>query len=99
MALADADIAFATDLFSDLGRVSTRKMFGGMCLYLDGVVFALMNGDGQLFLKAKGDTATALADDGATQFHNMPYWSLPEAALDDPTEACTLARRTMTSLM
>lgn len=99
MALADADIAFATDLFSDLGHVTTRKMFGGMCLYLDGEVFALMSSDCQLYLKAKGDVATELADDGATQFHNMPYWSIPDAALDDPGKACTLARRTIASLM
>jgi DNA transformation protein len=98
MPLADADIAFATDLFSELGNVSTRKMFGGMCLYLDGEVFALMSSGGQLYLKAKGDLVTALAHDGATQFHNMPYWSIPDAALDDPGEACTLARRTIASL-
>ena len=99
MALADADIAFATDLFSDLGRVTTRKMFGGMCLYLDGEVFALMSSDGQLYLKAKSDVVTQLQDDGTTRFHNMPYWSIPDAALDDPAEACTLARRTIASLM
>jgi len=98
MSLADADIAFATDLFSELGNISTRKMFGGMCLYLDGEVFALMSSDGQLYLKAKGDLVTALVHDGATQFHNMPYWSIPDAALDDPGEACTLARRTIASL-
>ncbi len=99
MALADADIAFATDLFSDLGHVTTRKMFGGICLYLDGTVFALMSSEGQLYLKAKGDRMTDLATAGSTQFHNMPYWSLPDAALDDPSEACTLARRSLASLM
>ena len=98
MPLADADIAFATDLFSELGNISTRKMFGGMCLYLDGDVFALMSSDGQLYLKAKGDLVTELSDGGAIQFHNMPYWSIPDAALDDPSEACTLARRTIASM-
>ncbi|WP_342070677.1 TfoX/Sxy family protein [Yoonia algicola] len=98
MALAQADIAFACDLFSDLGPVTVRKMFGGICLYLDGTVFALMSSDSTLYLKAKGDVAQALAADGATQFHNMPYWSIPEAALDDSQEACTLARRTFASL-
>ncbi|MCK0094793.1 TfoX/Sxy family protein [Yoonia sp. F2084L] len=99
MTLADADIAFAKDLFSELGNVTTRKMFGGMCLYLDGDVFALMSSDSQLYLKAQGDIATQLSDEGAAQFHNMPYWSIPDAALDDPGEACTLARRTIASLM
>ena len=41
MAVSDGDIAFAVDLFADLGALSTRKMFGGMCLYHDGTVFAL----------------------------------------------------------
>ena len=98
MYLADADIAFATDLFSELGNISTRKMFGGMCLYLDGNVFALMSSDGQLYLKTKGDLVTELSDGGATRFHSMPYWSIPDAALDDPSEACTLARRTIASM-
>lgn len=98
MAVADADIAFATDLFSDLGNLTTRKMFGGICLYVDGDVFALMSSDAQLYLKVKGDVADQLAQDGATRFHNMPYWSLPEAALDDPDAACTLARRTRATL-
>ena len=98
MALAEADIAFATDLFSDLGNVSARKMFGGICLYLDGDVFAMVSSEGQIYLKAKNDLVSELATKGAVQFHNMPYWSVPLAALDDPGEACILARRTMASL-
>lgn len=98
MALAEADIAFAADLFHDLGAITTRKMFGGICLYQDGTVFALMSSDGALYLKCKDPLATQLAADGSTQFHNMPYWSLPEAVLDDPQEACTLARQALALL-
>ncbi len=98
MAVGDADIAFATDLFSDLGQLTTRKMFGGMCLYHQGIVFALLSSEGRLYLKAKGDLARELADGGSAQFHNMPYWSVPEQALDDADEACTLARRTLAML-
>ena len=98
MALGEADIAFARDLFSALGSVTTRKMFGGICLYQEGIVFALMSSDAALYLKAKGDLAAELRDGGATQFHNKPYWSLPEDALDDPETACNLARRTLATL-
>jgi DNA transformation protein len=97
MAVAEADIAFALDLLSDLGDLTSRKMFGGMCLYQEGVVFALLSSDGTLYLKAKGGMATELAASGE-QFHNMPYWSFPMSALDDPQEACTLARRTLATL-
>jgi DNA transformation protein len=98
MALDEADIAFACDLFAELGAVTSRKMFGGICLYQDGTVFALMSSDSSLYLKVKPDLAAELAAQGAAQFHNMPYWSLPEAALDDAEEACTLARRTLAML-
>lgn len=98
MAVADADIAFATDLFADLGALTTRKMFGGMCLYHDGTVFALLSSQGRLYLKAKGDLAQDLQDEGAEQFHNMPYWSVPESALDDPEDALQLARRALAQL-
>jgi len=36
MSLADADIAFAKELFSDIPDLSTRKMFGGLGLYSAG---------------------------------------------------------------
>ncbi len=98
MALSEADIAFATDLFSDLGALTHRKMFGGMCLYHQGIVFALVSSDAQIYLKAKGYVARDLLADSAAQFRNMPYWSLPMSALDDPEEACTLARRTLATL-
>ncbi len=92
MAVSDADIAFATDLFSGLGQITTRKMFGGICIYHAGTVFALVSSDGRIYSKTTPDMAAALADDGAEQFHNMPYWSLPESALDDPDAACDWAR-------
>ena len=98
MGVADADIAFATDLFSELGQLTTRKMFGGMCLYHQGVVFALLSSDGRVYLKAKGDLANEFKDAQADRFHSMPYWALPLSALDDAQEACTLAQRSLAPL-
>lgn len=96
--ISDADIAFAIDLFSDLGPITYRKMFGGICLYYDGTVFSLVSSEGTIYLKTKGSLANALANDGGTQFHNMPYWSLPDAALEDPSTAGDLARRALSAL-
>lgn len=99
MSVSDADIAFAMDHFSEIGPITYRKMFGGICLYYDGTVFSLVSSNGTIYLKSKGDLAAELASDGGTQFHNMPYWSLPDAALEDPTEACALARRALSALL
>jgi DNA transformation protein len=96
MSLSDGDIAFALDLFSDLGSLTHRKMFGGMCLYLDGTVFALQSSEGRLYLKTR-DPQTVLGD-VTDQFHNMPYYAIPEDLLDDPTCACSAARATLRTL-
>lgn len=68
-------------------------MFGGLGLYHACTIFGLVSSDGQIFVKTNKDLATELADQGESQFHNMPYWSLPESALDDAETACTLVNR------
>ena len=98
MSVSDANIAFAVELFEDLGAITTRKMFGGICVYNDGTVFALMSSDGRLYLKAKDEVENALKAEGAEQYHNMPYWSLPDAALEDPELALDWVKRTLPTL-
>lgn len=96
MSLGDGDIAFARDLFADLGGLTHRKMFGGMCLYQDGTVFALQSSDGRLYLKTR-DPVTLFGTQ-TDQFHTMPYYALPEDVLDDPAQACDHARRALDAL-
>lgn len=98
MSVSDADIAFSLELFGPLGGLTHRKMFGGLGLYHGGAIFGVVSSDGEIFIKAQGDVAKSLAANGSKQFHNMPYWSLPDDALDDPELACTYAQSGMTSL-
>ena len=108
MSLGEADIAFAKELFSDLPNITTRKMFGGLSIYSDGVIFALIKSDAQIMLKSQDATFDAkLADMGAEKWNytrkdgaqsSMPYWSLPDAALDDPDLALSLAREALNLL-
>ena len=96
MSLSEADIAFATDLFAPLGDVTVRKMFGGICLYHQGTVFALQSSDAALYLKTRDPQD--LFGETTEQFHNMPYYLLPDTVLDDPQEATSLARRALDAL-
>jgi DNA transformation protein len=108
VSLGPGDIDFVQELFADLPDLSTRKMFGGLGIYSDGVIFALMRSDGQVLLKGEaGNFADHLADLGSTQWtytrksgvaSSMPYWTLPEAALDDPEMAQALARDAIEAL-
>jgi DNA transformation protein len=81
------------DLFEPVGGVSIRKMFGGMGVFREGIMFALV-ADGVLYLKAdEGTTADFQAEgcgpfvyDGKNKPHVMPYWRLPERLYDEPDE-------------
>ena len=102
MSLSEADIAFVQELFADIPDLSTRRMFGGLGVYCGDIIFALMRSDAQVLLKAaKGPFADRLAGMGSEKWtytrkngaeSSMPYWSLPDTALDDPAQACALAR-------
>ena len=100
MSISNADIAFAKDLFADLGDITTRKMMGGLCLYCRSTIFAIIHSDGKIYLKGAGEFITKLEELGTTRWSytrkdgkttGMPYWTLPDAALDDPAYACELA--------
>ncbi len=98
MSVSDADIAFALELFEPLGHLSQRKMFGGLSIYHAGDIFCIVSSDGRIYLKCGRGLAADLKADGSEQFHNMPYWSLPEADLDDPEAASARARMALASL-
>ncbi|WP_167647843.1 TfoX/Sxy family protein [Mameliella alba] len=107
MSVSAEEIAFARDLFSGLGDITTRRMMGGLCLYHQGTIFAILHAEGGIFLKGAGGFVDRLEDMGCTrwtytrktgQSAAMPYWSLPGAALDDPEVAVALAREALNHL-
>jgi DNA transformation protein len=80
------------DMFSALGPVVIRPMFGGKGVYCKGVIIAVEFHD-DILLKADDVSAAAFAAAGATRWAyegkagkavNMPYWSIPADAFDDP---------------
>lgn len=103
MSVSDDDITYAHDLFAPLGTITSRKMMGGLTLYVDGQVFAIFDSQTTMYLKAKGAMAKEFAAAGAQQFGAdngkvMGYWTLPDAALDDADLACDWARRVLAAL-
>jgi DNA transformation protein len=107
MSISQSDIAFALELFEDLGQLTTRKMMGGLCLYHDGTIFSILHSDGSVWLKARGSMAERLTKQGWERWTYardgkkttaMPYWKLPANTLDDPELACEWARQTLAEL-
>lgn len=81
------------DVLSHIEGVTSKKMFGGYGIYLDGLIFAIITGDGELRFKATEDTKEKYEERGGEQFvytgHKnkkptpMPYWTVTEEVLED----------------
>ncbi|MGG6895787.1 MULTISPECIES: TfoX/Sxy family protein [Rhizobium] len=80
------------DMFQSLGPVTIKRMFGGKGIYHMGRILALEVGD-EILLKADDVSAAEFEAAGARRWAyegkkgkviNMPYWSVPDDAFDDP---------------
>ena len=98
---------YAVDLFRGMGGVRARRMFGGAGLYAHGVMFALIDDD-RIYLKTNEAVRADLAAEGSQPWiyterkgrkagipQETSYWSLPDAACEDPDEACAWGRRAL----
>jgi DNA transformation protein and related proteins len=95
--------AFVRELFSGLGPVSIRRMFGGGGIYAGGVMFGLL-ADDTIYLKttpaldpyfdAAGCPAFIFEPPNAAPIA-MSYRRLPDGALDDPDMAAEWGRRSL----
>lgn len=89
---ADAMAERATDELAVLGNVTARAMFGGYGVYADGVMFAIVDPEGSLFLRADDSTSARYVEAGSPKHAGMPYWGVPAKALDDADALLALAR-------
>ncbi|MCO6385926.1 TfoX/Sxy family protein [Aliihoeflea sp. 40Bstr573] len=88
------------DMFAEFGPVTVRRMFGDHGIYYQGRIIALHSFD-EVWLKADGESAPVFAAASSRQWVYegkgkpalMPYWSVPDAALDDPAELAEWARK------
>ena len=103
MALSAEYREFLLDHFSGLGPVDVRRMFGGAGLYLGNACFAIVLGE-RIMMRGDETLAADFEEAGSEQWVytreprgpvSMPYWSLPDSALDDPDEAVEWARKSM----
>lgn len=85
---------YLRELMEPLGGVTFRKMFGGLTIYQNGLVFALEI-DGSLYFKVDDETRASFVDEDCPQFEyatkdgrtaQMPYFRAPERLYDEPDE-------------
>jgi DNA transformation protein len=88
------------ELFAEFGPVSIRRMFGGLGVFADGLMIALVS-RGVIFLKADAETIPAFEQEGQAPFsyatrngeHKLTsYWRMPDRLYDDAEELARWAR-------
>ncbi len=81
---------YIVDTLTDFGTVTTRAMFGGIALYKDGLIFAIVVRD-TLYFKVDSSTRPEYEALGSSPFTyqmkektgTMSYWEVPLEIIDD----------------
>ena len=94
MSIDEGLYAWVQESLEPLGTVTMRKMMGGATLYLDGVIFAIMD-EGELWFKADDETNATWDAEGCERFSvtfkdgrvdTMNYRRAPTDVYDEPEE-------------
>ncbi len=96
----DDYIEYLQEVFSGLGAISAKRMFGGYGLYYDSLMFALV-ADGVVYLKADAENASNFTALGLEKFHYekagklmaISYYQAPDELFDDQELAGYWARQ------
>lgn len=102
MSVSDGYREFVIGQLAAAGRVASRRMFGGVGLYLDGLFFALIDDD-TLYFKAGDANRARYQRAGSQPFcpypdrpdHQMGYWQVPAEVLEDADELAIWAREAL----
>jgi DNA transformation protein len=102
MPVAAAYLQYVLEQLERLGRMSSRRMFGGVGLYCGDLFFGLIDDD-TLYFKVNDDTRADYESRGMKPFRpykdkpevSMTYYTVPVDVLDDPEEIVTWARRSV----
>ena len=93
------------ELLSPLGSTSTKRMFSGNALYIDGLCVALIIGD-TLYLKVDDTSRPLFEAAGCKPFtygtkngerSALSYYTAPDEAMESPHEMIPWARRALTA--
>lgn len=91
MAFDESLYAWAQEALEPVGPVTMRKMMGGATLYLDGTIFAILDGD-EIWFKADAETDAVWNAQGCERFSmtfkdgrvdTMNYRRAPTDVYDD----------------
>ena len=91
-------LTFIQDQLSALGAIESKKMFGGIGFFKEGLMFAMIGGD-QFRLKVDEHNQKEFEASGMKPYFSkgkkkgMPYWAVPVDVLEDKKELVKWAKK------
>ena len=96
MAVNEEYLKFVQDQLEGVGAIDIKRMFGGIGIFKDGLMFGKIGGD-TFRLKVDETNKKQYEDKGMKPFvsktkkKGMPYWEVPQEVLNDRDELTTCA--------
>ena len=90
MATSPEFASYILDQLSEAGDITSRKMFGGVGVYLDGVFCAMISSSNEFYLRVGPENVDDFKREGMEKFPGgkgagMPYYVVPEHVVEDRT--------------
>ncbi len=98
MAVNEEYLKYVQDQLSEFGEIEIKRMFGGIGIFKDGLMFAKIGGD-TFRLKVDESNQKQFEDRGMKPFYSekkkkgMPYWEVPQEILEDRKELAKWANQ------
>jgi DNA transformation protein len=98
MAVSEEYLKFVLDQLSDFGDIDIKRMFGGVGIFKDGLMFGKIGGD-TFRLKVDENNQKDFEERGMKPFHSekkkkgMPYWEVPIDVLEDKQQLLKWAEK------
>ncbi len=98
MAVNEDYLNFINDQLNGLGGHETKRMFGGIGFFKEGLMFGMI-GKGIFRLKADETNKSDFEDKGMTRFMSdkknkgMPYYEVPAEIVEDKDELSAWAKK------
>lgn len=103
MSVSPDYLAYVIDQFAPFAKLVSRRMFGGVGLYADGLFFGLLDDD-TLYLKVDDTNRDDYVSRGCQPFrplkndpdaYSMSYFQVPQDILEDPDMLRLWARKSL----
>jgi DNA transformation protein len=98
---------YVLDQLSEIDGLKAKAMFGGFGIYSEGIIFALIIGDGTLYFKVNDFNRPDFLEIGSKPFEYknkngkdvvMPYFEIPPHLLEDKEQILLWAKKSIKSV-